>query len=94
MTVFLCLFGSKLWLRYLQLQLNFIKHSEKDKALFTKWSHVLGLLGSGGQPTVEDILACKELFTDEPYNLSYLSRNHVVSVLFYSFLKFRIMNGG
>lgn len=67
--------------RYLQLQLNFIKHSEKDKAMFTKWSHVLGLLGSGGQPTVEDILACKELFTDEPYNLSYLSRNHVFHLL-------------
>lgn len=53
--------------------------------MFTKWSHVLGLLGSGGQTTVEDILACKELFTDEPYNLSYLSRNHVVSVALRSF---------
>lgn len=41
---------------------------------------MLGLIGSGGQPTVEEILACKQLFMDEPYHLLYLSRNHIVSI--------------
>lgn len=65
--------------RHLQSQLNFIKHDKCKKQLFENWNKVLGSIGSGGQPTVDEILACKQLFMDEPYHLLYLSRNHIVS---------------
>lgn len=48
-------------------------------AICDRWSGVLGHLGSGVQPDVEDIIACKELFMTEPYHLIYLRRNHAVS---------------
>ncbi|XP_066256461.1 LETM1 domain-containing protein 1 [Euwallacea similis] len=67
--------------RHLQSQLKFIKYHEKNKDVFECWSHVLGLLGSGAQPTVDEILACKDLFRDEPYHLWYLSRNHIFHLL-------------
>ncbi|XP_030750081.1 LETM1 domain-containing protein 1 [Sitophilus oryzae] len=66
--------------RHLQLQLNFIKHN-KDSCIYETWSKVLGQLGSGVQPTVEDILSCKDLFMDEPYHLLYLSRNHILHLV-------------
>ncbi|CAG9761585.1 unnamed protein product [Ceutorhynchus assimilis] len=67
--------------RHLQSQLKFIKHHRKNRDLYEKWNKTLGLLGSGDQPTIECILACKELFKDEPYHLLYLSRNHVFHLL-------------
>nr|AEE62307.1 unknown [Dendroctonus ponderosae] len=67
--------------RHLQSQLNYIKHYGKNKTQFEKWANILGLLGSGIQPTADDILACKDLFMDEPYHLLYLSRNHVFHLL-------------
>ncbi|KAL1516610.1 hypothetical protein ABEB36_000502 [Hypothenemus hampei] len=67
--------------RHLQSQINFLKHDKKNKDLFEKWAKILGLIGSGIQPSIEEILACKELFMDEPYHLLYLSRNHIVSAV-------------
>ncbi|KAF7279751.1 hypothetical protein GWI33_006781 [Rhynchophorus ferrugineus] len=64
--------------RHLQSQLNFIKYNKEIRDdLYDSWAKVLGQLGSGVQPTIEDILACKCLFQDEPYHLFYLSRNHI-----------------
>ncbi|KAL1516612.1 hypothetical protein ABEB36_000502 [Hypothenemus hampei] len=67
--------------RHLQSQINFLKHDKKNKDLFEKWAKILGLIGSGIQPSIEEILACKELFMDEPYHLLYLSRNHIFHLL-------------
>lgn len=51
----------------------------KKHALYKKWAGILGMMGSGVQPKVEQILECKDLFTCEPYHLFYLKRKHVVS---------------
>lgn len=64
--------------RHLQLQLPQLKGHDLHK----KWSNVLGLLGSGVQPTAQQILECKDLFSNGPYHLMYLSGNHVVSLFF------------
>lgn len=63
--------------RYLQLQLDNLK----DHKLYQPWNTVLGMLGSGLQPTPEQILECKELFSAEPYHLFYLSHLHVRHLL-------------
>ncbi|XP_044252605.1 LETM1 domain-containing protein 1 [Tribolium madens] len=49
--------------------------------LFCKWAEVLGMMGSGVQPKVEQILECKDLFTCEPYHLFYLKGKHVKHLL-------------
>lgn len=51
-----------------------------NKVLREKWATTLGLIGSGVQPTIEDILECKDLFQEEPYHLSHLSRKHIVLI--------------
>lgn len=63
--------------RHLQARLKKID----DKLLQEKWANILGLIGSGVQPSIEEILECKELFDVAPYDLKYLSRNHIVCVL-------------
>ncbi|XP_047041133.1 LETM1 domain-containing protein 1 [Helicoverpa zea] len=50
--------------------------SIKDKELKLKWKRIVGLLGSGVHPKPEDILSCKELFVNEPYQLSSLTYAH------------------
>lgn len=64
--------------RCVQAQLDQL--CRKEHKLFRPWEEVLGLIGSGVQPEVEQILACKELFMTEPYHLSYLTRKHVVRI--------------
>ncbi|KAJ8974215.1 hypothetical protein NQ317_018138, partial [Molorchus minor] len=59
--------------RHLQSQLNFLRNHH----LYDCWADVLGKLGSGLQPSIEEILKCKELFMSEPYHLFYLSHNHI-----------------
>lgn len=61
--------------RHLQGQMYFLK----PHCLYRPWGKILGQLGSGTQPTVKEIIFCKELFGGEPYHLFYLSHNHVVS---------------
>lgn len=61
--------------RHLQLQLRNLK----GHSLFKKWTNVMGLLGSGQQPTTPQILDCKQLFAELPYHLLYISGNHIVS---------------
>ncbi|PZC81254.1 hypothetical protein B5X24_HaOG213131 [Helicoverpa armigera] len=55
--------------------------SIKDKELKLKWKRIVGLLGSGVHPKPEDILSCKELFVNEPYQLSSLTYAHAQSLL-------------
>lgn len=67
--------------RHLQIQLDFLK----SHSLYNPWKDILGMLASGQQPSVSQILKCKDLFMSEPYHLLYLSRSHVVSVSFHTF---------
>ncbi|CAH1179238.1 unnamed protein product [Phaedon cochleariae] len=63
--------------RHLQSQLSFLK----PHCLFDPWSRILGVIGSGSQPCVKEIIQCKDLFMAEPYHLFYLSRSHVIHLL-------------
>lgn len=62
-------------LRCLQAKLELIPDSEVKE----KWRRILALLGSGVHPSVNEVLACKELFCKKPYHLSCLSYTHMVS---------------
>lgn len=59
--------------RHLQLHLK----SLKGRKYYDEWAVILGQLGSGVQPTVEQILEVKPLFTKLPYRFNYLSGNHI-----------------
>lgn len=59
--------------RSLQAKLSDIK--DDPYCLF--WEQILGLLGSGRHPTVEDILVVKNIFTRPPYNFKSLSSSHI-----------------
>lgn len=61
--------------RALQARLDSIPNGD----LKDKWKNVIAQLGSGVHPTPEDILSCKDLFVNEPYQLSHLTYNHAVS---------------
>lgn len=61
--------------RHLQEQLKSVK-SHKS---YEPWKKILGMLGSGVQPSIEEILECQDLFADKPYSIAYLKRSHVVS---------------
>lgn len=63
--------------RHLQEPLKTLKCHE----LYEPWKKILGMLGSGVQPSVEEILECAELFADKPYSIPYLKRSHVVCKL-------------
>ncbi|KAG5882916.1 hypothetical protein JTB14_023378 [Gonioctena quinquepunctata] len=63
--------------RHLQSQLDYLE----PHCLYDTWNCILGMLGSGTQPCVDDIVRCKDLFKAEPYHLFYLSRRHVVHLL-------------
>jgi hypothetical protein len=61
--------------RCVQAQLDKLERHKR----YAEWASLLGMIGSGVQPHVEQILRCKELFMCEPYHLIYLKRRHVVS---------------
>ncbi|KAI5640882.1 LETM1-like protein domain-containing protein [Phthorimaea operculella] len=63
--------------RALQAKLDELPESE----LKERWRHVLGLLGSGVHPTPGELLECKQLFTEKPYELSYLTYAHMGHLL-------------
>ncbi|CAH2035058.1 unnamed protein product, partial [Iphiclides podalirius] len=60
-------------LRALQAKLDYVPDSSAKE----KWRRVLALLGSGVHPSPNEVLACKELFTKDPYHLNYLSYSHM-----------------
>lgn len=60
--------------RCMQEQLDTLK----EHRLYNDWAEILGLVGSGAQPTTEQIIACKELFESGPYQIGYLKGSHVV----------------
>ncbi|KAL3285063.1 hypothetical protein HHI36_019187 [Cryptolaemus montrouzieri] len=63
--------------RHLQEQLVRLKGHE----LYKPWEEVLGKIGSGVQPDVEEIIDCKDLFVNDPYNLNYLRGSHIKHLL-------------
>lgn len=60
--------------RCLQAQQPAIQQS----SLAIQWDSIIASIGSGTHPSPSDILACKELFTGNPFSLNSLKRNHVV----------------
>lgn len=59
--------------RCLQEKLRYIEKHPKHKQL----SIILGQLGSGTHPTVEQLMDVKSIFTEPPYNLVSLNRKHI-----------------
>ncbi|XP_055845919.1 LETM1 domain-containing protein 1 isoform X2 [Episyrphus balteatus] len=59
--------------RCLQAHLKSAKKSEQYKEIQT----ILGLLGSGMHPTVEQLLEAKEVFANPPYHYNSLSSKHI-----------------
>lgn len=73
--------------RALQAKLDSIPDGE----LKDKWTTILGSLGSGVHPKTTDIIACKKLFENAPYELSSLTYAHAVS-LNYLFFTYCVTN--
>nr|CAD7397725.1 unnamed protein product [Timema poppensis] len=63
--------------RCLQAQLE----SLQGNPLYDTWSRILGMLGSGVHPSVDDILYCRELFKGDPYSLTHIYTGHVSALL-------------
>ncbi|XP_004932835.2 LETM1 domain-containing protein 1 [Bombyx mori] len=63
--------------RSLQAQVEIIP----DGDIKLKWKRVIASLGSGVHPSPKDVLACKDLFTKEPYQLSSLNYAHLGHLL-------------
>lgn len=61
--------------RCLQEKLELIIPENKNHS---KWTYILGLLGSGVHPTSEEILLVRRIFTEYPYHLDSLSSKHLV----------------
>lgn len=56
-------------------------HNIKNHTLKLKWSGIIACLGSGTHPNVKDIIACSELFIDQPFSLNNLKRKHTKELL-------------
>lgn len=61
--------------RHLQSSMSTLKNDRH----YEQWRDILGKLGSGLHPTVEDIIGVKELFSEPPYKTKSLSYTHIVS---------------
>lgn len=61
--------------RDLQSKLEQVKNDDQ----YEQWSSILGKLGSGLHPTIDEILSVEKLFTEPPYNTKSLNYTHVVS---------------
>lgn len=61
--------------RSLQSKLSSL-HNDRH---FEQWNEILGKLGSGVHPTVDEIISVRELFAEAPYKTGSLSYAHVVS---------------
>lgn len=74
--------------RHLQANLLNINKSE----LQAKWQTILGKIGNGDEPSVNQILEVKSIFSEAPYNLKSLTRSHIVSTIIDSKVKFSLCN--
>lgn len=61
--------------RNLQNKLETLKNDRH----YEQWKTILGKLGSGVHPSVEEIIAVKDLFAETPYKTGSLSYTHIVS---------------
>lgn len=62
--------------------------SLKNDRHYDQWAEILGKLGSGVHPTVDEILSVKELFAEAPYKTSSLNYAHIVSKFIFSMRNF------
>lgn len=63
--------------RLLQARLDLLKDSDDRKDDCDKMRQILGHLGSGTHPLVEEIIEIKPVFTKTPYNLESLGARHL-----------------
>lgn len=66
--------------RCLQAELDKMKDDKNE--LFKQWASIVGYIGSGVQPTTEEIIGCKQLFQDGPYSIDNMKIHHIVSYRF------------
>lgn len=59
---------------------------------YEQWRSILGKLGSGVHPTVDEILSVKDLFSERPYKTGALPYTHIVSFVFDCHLFLLIFN--
>lgn len=59
---------------------------------YEQWRSILGKLGSGVHPTVDEILSVKDLFSERPYKTGALPYTHIVSFIFDCHLFLLIFN--
>lgn len=64
--------------RLLQSKLDQIKDDPQSALL----DNIFGLIGSGFHPSVDNILAVKEIFAKQPLEYDSLSMKHIVSIFF------------
>lgn len=69
------LMHNRLVLRHLQSSMSTLKNDRH----YERWRDILGKLGSGLHPTVEDIIRVEQLFSEPPYKIKSLGYTHVVS---------------
>lgn len=62
-------------LRHLQSNMSTLKNDRH----YERWRDILGKLGSGLHPSVEDIIRVNELFAEPPYKMKSLGYTHIVS---------------
>lgn len=62
--------------RHLQSDLRQVKNDEH----YEQWKIILGKLGSGLHPTVQEIISVQKLFSEPPYKTTSLSYTHIVSL--------------
>lgn len=67
--------------RHLQSDLKQVKNDEQ----YEQWKSILGNLGSGQHPTIEEIISVQKLFSEPPYKTTSLNYTHVVRVRFVRF---------
>lgn len=60
--------------RHLQSDLKQVKNDEQ----YEQWRNILGKLGSGRHPTVEEIISVQKIFSEPPYKTASLNYTHVV----------------
>lgn len=69
------LLHNRIVFRHLQSNLKQVKNDPH----YDQWKCILGKLGSGVHPTVDEIIDVKKLFSEPPYKTSALTYAHIVS---------------
>lgn len=72
--------------RFMQSKLDSLR--DDDRTNFEKMRHVLGRLGSGQHPTVDEIKGLDQILTESDYSFQSLPHYHLVCIRFPIFIYF------